>query len=197
MAEDDTASVLLLADLQQLFAEKKVEKLLTESILGMLSTLDERPWPAWHKGKPLSARQMAKLLRPFGIHSKDLMTDTGTKKGYTLEDCRDAFARYLSAMPRDASSGAGSHETVSAMPRTNIAEANTRNPTSDNAPRSIADTHLGAEVPRDSVPLHAGDVCQNPTRQGCIGRLKDIGPGVQCGVCFWAPQGVPVEEEVL
>jgi hypothetical protein len=197
MTEDDTASVLLLADLQQLFAEKNVEKLLTESILGRLSTLDERPWPAWHKGKPLSARQMATLLRPFGIHSKDLMTDAGTKKGYVLEDCRDAFARYLPAMPRDASHGAGSHETVSAMPRTHIAEANTRNPTSDKEPRGIADTHLGAEAPQDSVPLHAGDACQNPTKPGCTGQLKDIGPGVQCGVCCWAPWGAPVEEEVL
>jgi hypothetical protein len=40
----------------------------TEVILGKLHGISEAPWADWY-GKPLDARQLAKLLKPYGIGS--------------------------------------------------------------------------------------------------------------------------------
>jgi hypothetical protein len=41
------------------------------------------------------ARQLAALLKPFGIHSRNIRTADGVPKGYVLGDFLDAFERYL------------------------------------------------------------------------------------------------------
>ena len=52
--------------------------------------------------KPISPNQLAKLLRPFSVSSRNLRVPILTahntpsvRKGYFLEDFADAFARYL------------------------------------------------------------------------------------------------------
>jgi Protein of unknown function (DUF3631) len=46
-------------------------------------------------GKPLSAIQLARLLRHFKIRPRTIRQDDDTAKGYTLEDCEPKFRRYL------------------------------------------------------------------------------------------------------
>jgi len=64
-ARDDTASIgtRLLDDLRDVFGN--ADALWTETILGKLHALDESPWGDWY-GKPLDARHLAKLIRPYG-----------------------------------------------------------------------------------------------------------------------------------
>ena len=63
--EETSVGVMLLSDLQELFRESEGEPLSTEGILKSLTTMDERPWPEWKKGKPITARQLAAFSGPI------------------------------------------------------------------------------------------------------------------------------------
>jgi hypothetical protein len=94
-ARDDTASVgtRLLEDLRAVFGD--ADALWTEVILGRLHGLDEAPWGDWY-GKPLDARHLAKLLRPYGPKSRDVRGDGVVRKGYYREELDEVWRRYAS-----------------------------------------------------------------------------------------------------
>lgn len=93
--DETSVGVMLLADLQNFFRESEGKPLPTEEILAELTKLDERPWGEWKKGKPISAIQLARLLKPFGIRSRTIRVRENTPKGYGLDECHDAFTRYI------------------------------------------------------------------------------------------------------
>jgi putative DNA primase/helicase len=98
--DEQAPAIVLLADLRELFNAQAADRLSTDSILVALSKLDGRPWPEWHDAKPISARGLAKLLKPFGIEPRTVKWPGGrTAKGYMLEWFEDAFARYLPPQP--------------------------------------------------------------------------------------------------
>jgi len=67
--EDTSASVRLLSDLREVFGA--ADALYTTTILEALHKLEDAPWPDWY-GRPLSTRDLAKLLRPYDIRSKSV-----------------------------------------------------------------------------------------------------------------------------
>jgi len=92
--EEQSAGVAVLADIRSLFGVAGLKEIPTETILRELVKMEERPWPTWG-GMPITARQLAGLLRPFGIYSKTIRVGDKTPKGYVLEHLQDAFSRYL------------------------------------------------------------------------------------------------------
>jgi putative DNA primase/helicase len=95
-AEDgETSRTLLLRDLRELFAAEPRGVLLTAEILRELHARDDRPWPEYRGGRPITARQMAALLRPVGISAGTVRRGGQTAKGYRAEDMADAWSRYL------------------------------------------------------------------------------------------------------
>jgi Protein of unknown function (DUF3631) len=97
---DDQSSVrvALLADVRTAFAAKAVDRLSSDELAAYLGNLDDRPWPDYRAGKPISKTQVARLLKPLGISSGTIrLPDRTTPKGYYLTAFRDAFARYLPA----------------------------------------------------------------------------------------------------
>jgi putative DNA primase/helicase len=56
--------------------------------------MEDRPWPEWRHGKPITVRQVARLLKPFGITPGTIRTQDSTPKGYYLTAFDDAFSRY-------------------------------------------------------------------------------------------------------
>jgi hypothetical protein len=98
--EDTAAGVRLLADLRQVFQAAEAEALYTSSILEALHQLEDAPWADWY-GHPLTTRELAKLLRPYQVESKNIREDgTGApRKGYVRVDLRDAWARYVPLHP--------------------------------------------------------------------------------------------------
>lgn len=99
---EQTASVMLLDDLRALFSDRAVTRLTSAEIVEALGRREDRPWPEWGRdNKPITARQLARLLEPFGIGPKTLRTATDRAKGYDIEAFADAFGRYLPKM-RDA-----------------------------------------------------------------------------------------------
>jgi Protein of unknown function (DUF3631) len=95
-ADEPTAGILLLADIRVSCAGQEV--VTTDGLLAELVKLEERPWPTWNRGKPITARQLAGLLGPFGIRSGNIRLGDKVPKGYTLSDFKDSFDRYLSEL---------------------------------------------------------------------------------------------------
>jgi len=94
--ESDGAGVQLLADLAELFTAEGVDRLPSDRIVRVLGQMEERPWPEWRHGQRITPRQLAALLKPFGIKPVKYRDGAETARGYLLEELRDAFTRYLS-----------------------------------------------------------------------------------------------------
>ncbi|MGH7819491.1 MAG: DUF3631 domain-containing protein [Candidatus Binatia bacterium] len=91
---DDSVKAALLADVRAAFADLG-PRISSSDLVARLLGMEERPWPEWMNGKPLSVRQLARLLKPFGIQPKTVRIGAGTLKGYDADDFADSFARYL------------------------------------------------------------------------------------------------------
>jgi hypothetical protein len=89
---DTTVGERLLADLRAVFGDE--DKMHTESILGALHKIAESPWPDWY-GRPLNARDLAGMLKPWGVSSKDVKIGGVTKKGYQREQFHEPWSRFL------------------------------------------------------------------------------------------------------
>ncbi|MGO9079559.1 MAG: DUF3631 domain-containing protein [Streptosporangiaceae bacterium] len=92
-AEEDAAEGMrLLADLRDTFGD--ADRLWTETILTRLHGIAEAPWGGWF-GHPLTSRELARLLRPYGARPQDVKEDGITnKKGYYRAPLADAWTRY-------------------------------------------------------------------------------------------------------
>ena len=99
----------LLADIKAVFERKQVTRITTADLLAALILDDtEAPWATYNRGKPLSPRQLGRLLDPYGINSKTVRFGPLTPKGFELTQFTDAFARYLTPSAEVvASSGDG------------------------------------------------------------------------------------------
>jgi len=103
LESDNSDGIQLLADLRGLFEECDTDKIPSDEICENLRQMEDRPWPEWKGGKPITPRQLANLLKPFGVHPGTIRTGDTTAKGYEQKDLIDPFARYLP--PLDPSQG--------------------------------------------------------------------------------------------
>ena len=62
-------------------------------ILDRLHALDESPWGEWY-GHRLTARELAKLLKPYGARPVVIRVGEMTPRGYRAADLHDAWTRY-------------------------------------------------------------------------------------------------------
>ena len=77
------------------------DRVSSAALLSELVADETAPWATWNKGKPISQRQVAGLLKPYGIKPKTIKLKTvpstpegTTAKGYLLEWFVDAFSRF-------------------------------------------------------------------------------------------------------
>ena len=92
---EDELGVELLGDLRAIFRQRGESRLTSETLVNLLGGMGDRPWSDHRRGNPLSKRQMAILLRPFGISPKSIWIDGKTVRGYELASLENAFRRYL------------------------------------------------------------------------------------------------------
>ena len=86
----------LLSDIREIFAAHHEGKMRSADVIETLVKDTEAPWATWNHGKPFSARQLTKLLEPYGIKTKNLKFGPyHTLKGFELAQFEDAFERYL------------------------------------------------------------------------------------------------------
>ncbi len=100
--DDDDAEaslgVRLLTDLKAIYGSDVIA-LHTETIIERLCAFPEAPWSDYF-GRRVTPRDIAKLLKPYGVSSKTVResgaaADAPTRKGYHADDLRDAWSRYV------------------------------------------------------------------------------------------------------
>ncbi len=92
--DEGDLGVLLLGDIRQIVREHGADRLPTNVLVPDLQGLPERPWGEWKWGS--EPRQLARLLKPFGIRPRKVRVGEATRWGYEVAQFQDAFARYLS-----------------------------------------------------------------------------------------------------
>jgi len=107
--EDDEgaeAGTMLLTDLRAIFKEQGAARLPSVELCNRLGDMENRPWPEWKAGKPITPRQVAVILRPFGVRPTTYREGKNgpVVKGYIREHFADAWTRYLGVEPEDGGS---------------------------------------------------------------------------------------------
>jgi len=194
--EDGTASVRLLADLRDLFDQAGADALYTTTILERLHKLDDAPWADWY-GHPLTTRELAKLLRPYGAGPKDVR-EHGTgpqRKGYTRADLYEPWSRYLPRHPRHARPDDEAAGEAGCEP---VADGEPVSATSATAASDVADVAEG-EAPSatgtTSTNAHVAHVADTAGANGNGWRFNQpMAPCVVCGTdtSNRAPSGRPL-----
>ena len=90
---------LLLADIREIFIEARAARMTSADICSRLAEIEENPWAEWKDGKPITPRQLARMLEPLAIKPKQLRMGEMNIRGYEIDDFIDSFARYLPDFP--------------------------------------------------------------------------------------------------
>lgn len=93
--DDDSVGAMLLADIKTIFEEGNIKHIPSTDLARRLAEIEERPWPEWAHGKPITPRQVARLLKPFGVAPTVYRAGIVTHRGYSPEAFKDAFSRYI------------------------------------------------------------------------------------------------------
>jgi hypothetical protein len=144
---------LLLADLRRVMGD--AERMASADIVAALVQMEDRPWPEWRRGNPITVTGLARQLGPFGAKPKQLWIDGMNVRGYEAADLADAWARYL---PSDAPPP----DTPPPSARTARTRASTAS--APNGEALAGDNSSASEIPG------------NPRHQGILADLADENP---------------------
>ncbi len=149
--EDQSIGTMLLADLRGFIKERTGEAFATKNIIEHLATIEERPWPAYGRGRTtINPRQLADILRPFEVYSSSIRIGTATPKGYQRKDIERAAGQYLTDSPATPPQPAENLEKSLFSPATNevdVADENLLKPNVSGRCGGVAD-RIG-ETPAD------------------------------------------------
>jgi Protein of unknown function (DUF3631) len=192
--EDTSASVRLLGDLREVFGDDNA--LYSTTILDRLHKLEEGPWADWY-GRPLTSRDLARLLRPYDVRAKNLREHgTGApRKGYTRQDLHEPWSRYLPPPPL--------HPPQTPQPAGQpgggqVADRQPPAATSATGPSDVADVAGRLDPSATGLTSHVADVAQvahTPSPNGNGWRYDQ--PMTPCAACGTgttnrAPSGQPL-----
>lgn len=92
--DDKTTGVILLSDIRAIFEATNQDRLSSADLCAALAEIEEHPWPEYGRARrPITTRQLARLLKPFGIAPRNIRLDT-ILKGYHLADFAEVWSRY-------------------------------------------------------------------------------------------------------
>ena len=94
-AEESNPSSALLFDIFILFANLKAKRIFSRDLAEALNSFEDRPCAALRKGKKLTTLWLSRQLSPYGIRPKTIWIGDAHAKGYSEEDCLEAFRRYI------------------------------------------------------------------------------------------------------
>jgi hypothetical protein len=101
--DDDNAAIMALADVAAIFETTGMEKLSSHDLITALNNMEDRPWPEWKRGQPMTKNSLARLLKPFSIHPKQMRfapKPAKTMKGYEAAPIKEAKGRYVDNEPK-------------------------------------------------------------------------------------------------
>ncbi|HMF25571.1 MAG TPA: DUF3631 domain-containing protein [Pseudolabrys sp.] len=92
-AQDDAVGVELLKDIRLAFGDG--DGIRSVDLVTKLTADPERPWAEWKRGKPLTQKQLGRLLSPFGICSETVsIPGLNDAKGYKRARFEEVWAAY-------------------------------------------------------------------------------------------------------
>ena len=142
-----SGAVMLLADIRAIMFHPAVERIASANLVEALVGMEDRPWPEWKRGKPITTRGVARLLARFEIRPQTFRVDAHTTaKGYLREGFKDAFSRYLpdpSVTPSQPLSPVAYSENPSVTPPPNVTDENGRKPAENKECYGVTDEKGG------------------------------------------------------
>ena len=72
--DDSSARVMLLEDIWRVFQEQDTDRLFSADLVSALVEMEDRPWPEWRRGNPLSPAAMSRLLKRSEEHTSELQS---------------------------------------------------------------------------------------------------------------------------
>jgi 5S rRNA maturation endonuclease (ribonuclease M5) len=91
--KDDSDVIRLLTDLRNTFGASRLRRVSTEQLLSKLQRLPESQWG------DLTAPRLAKMLKPFGVSSRQLWIGERNVHGYEIDDLEPVFEAYVEEAP--------------------------------------------------------------------------------------------------
>jgi hypothetical protein len=156
-AASEERSIELLADIKVAFEASGRDEVTTKALVAALCADEERPWATYNKGKPISDRQVAKLLKEIPILSEDVYPPGERHaKGYKKVRFLDAFERYLAPSNHASPEIAGTQ----ACERVNADEMG---------------TSRGFSI-RVECDLHGSEKCEKPASHADLHAYTDKNP---------------------
>jgi putative DNA primase/helicase len=92
-----SVSAELLSDIRDIFERTGAEKIRTHDLLAHLNADEEKRWATYCRGRAMTPRPLAELLRGYRIQPHQLGGNVHNPRGYSREQFEDAFVRYLPA----------------------------------------------------------------------------------------------------
>lgn len=109
----------LLADVMEILATWKAPTIKTVDLIKRLTDDPDAGWDTYNRGKPLTPRQLARLLSSYGIRPKtvrqpkDPLNPNGsTPKGYEIAEFNEVFARYVTGTKKSPAEVAATPQPV-------------------------------------------------------------------------------------
>ena len=138
---------MLLADIRAIMSDPPVDRIASADLVAALISMEDRPWPEWRRGKPISTTGVARLLARFEIKPKTIRMDAlTTSKGYFLDDFKDTFVRYLSnpsVTPSQPNEPVAFSENPSVTPLPNVTDGKGPKPAGNNECYAVTDEKVG------------------------------------------------------
>ena len=173
--EDESAGVMLLRDIRQIFLEQGKTRMHSEDLVEALVDLPDRPWGGWKHGKPVTKNSLSRVLKSFGVKSKQLRIGKTNRYGYEAEQFADAWARYTGLSPSNSAArnatalqpmcDADSGGSEDARRDSSVAFLDTRKPSSD----------AGCSGAAFSPGVSSGGACSRCGGEGC-GDCREVEP---------------------
>lgn len=152
--EKTSTSNDLLADIKTVLFAWDRPTVKSQELIDKLNGDADMGWNTYNRGKPMTPRQLAKLLDPYGIKPKTVRQKDGTTpKGYERTDFWDAFERYIKPDPaRQPATTTLKPATSGAVAATAQQEGNAPDAPPTGAERfGVADTpHVSPDIPDDA-----------------------------------------------
>ena len=137
----------LLVDIREIFESlKNIDRIQSQELVDRLIRMEERPWDSFSHGRGITTRNMAAILKSYGISSRDIRFESGTRKGYFFKDFHEVFTRYL---PTDSATSAtsinikGLEGNIDATDSDDVADSNPDKAMGNNKVARVADIAYG------------------------------------------------------
>lgn len=93
-AETKSFKAELLEDIRVVFEHSGSDRISSADLISALCRDDEAAWKTYNHGREISPKQLAGLLKGYGIVSNTIRTRLGTPKGYHLNQFVEVWERY-------------------------------------------------------------------------------------------------------